>query len=501
MRVSTLFHTVRHLRARQIYGRVRFKPRVGVVDCGLRAAEYVWVQSIARKSARRGEDSFRFLNEERTVRGWNDAGVPKLWLYNLHYFECPEAELIERWIRENPVGQGNGWEPYPLSLRIANWIKWKWNGGALSREALKSLAVQAEYLAGSVEYHLLANHLFVNGKALLLAGLFFASPKADGWVRRGLEILREQVLEQVLADGGHFERSPMYHCLILEDLLDVIQAGERFPGGVGKSRVEEWREAAGRMLGWLEQMCHPDGQISFFNDAALGIAAEPEELREYAARVGVTAKRVALGESGYIRLENADTVVLFDAAPIGPDYQPGHAHADTLSIEVSRGGRRVLVNSGTSTYENCAERLRQRGTAAHNTVCLDGEDQSEVWSAFRVARRARPVDVRTDGCRWAEASHDGYRRLKQPVMHRRRVELRGSDVVVTDLLDGTGTHEIAVAFHCHPEAEAALRLDEKLTVIVEASTYHPGFNLAVSNKKIVGRWRGELPVTFESVLG
>ena len=82
-------------------------------------------------------------------------------------------------------------------------------------------------------------------------------------------------------------------------------------------------------------------------------------------------------------------LLVCDVAPIGPDHLPAHAHADTLSFELSFKGRRVFVNSGTSEYGLSAERQRQRGTAAHNTLVLDEENSSEVWAGFRVARRAR----------------------------------------------------------------------------------------------------------------
>nr|AIA14495.1 Unknown Function [uncultured bacterium] len=167
---------------------------------------------------------FRFLNAEREVltqADWNAAGVDKLWLYNLHYFDDLNAAdagarsawhraSIEKWIAENPPDTGNGWEPYTLSLRIVNWIKWALAGNALTPTALHSLAVQCRYLSRRLEYHLLGNHLFANAKALVFAGLFFEGPEADAWLRTGLDILRREVPEQVLPDGGHFERSPMY---------------------------------------------------------------------------------------------------------------------------------------------------------------------------------------------------------------------------------------------------------------------------------------------------
>jgi len=140
--------------------------------------------------------------------------------------------------------------------------------------------------------------------------------------------------------------------------------------------------------------------ISFFNDAALGIAANFAALAAYSERLRIVPSVMAtkgrcvhLADSGYVRLQQGNAAALLDVARIGPDYLPGHAHADTLSFELSLFGQRVVVNSGTSQYGLGAERLRQRGTAAHSTVEVDGSDSSEVWGGFRVARRARPFGL------------------------------------------------------------------------------------------------------------
>jgi len=415
-------------------------------------------------------------------------GTSRLAEYTRHYHGSPTAERIANWIAENPVGQGAGWEPYPLSLRIVNWIKWLLDGGKATAQAAESLAAQADYLSRRVEYHLLGNHVFANAKALVFAGTFFSE---DRWLRKGLRILAREVAEQILADGGHFERSPMYHCLVLEDVLDLTNLGRAYPG-----LLPDWSEPAGRMLGWLRLMLHQDGRISFFNDSTFGVAPEPTELFSYAKRLGVAPATVPLSESGYVRLEGGGTVVLFDAGEIGPDYQPGHAHADTLSFEVSHQGRRLLVNTGISTYEAGTERQRQRGTAAHNTVRVDGIDQSELWKSFRVGRRARPLDLKTDGRTWVEAAHDGYCRLKEPVIHRRRLELKTDRLVIIDRLEGEGRHLVECYYHLHPGRRADVRLDSRLTRSVEHTTFHPGFDRSVPNETIVGRWSGECPVTF-----
>ena len=180
-----------------------------------------------------GPRGFVFLNQPGQLDeiGWDGPQREKLWRYNQHYFDDLNAidaptrrawhtALVEDWVADNPPGHGIGWEPYPLSLRVVNWIKWSLAGTTLSPAALQSLAVQVRWLTDRLEIHLLGNHLFANAKALVFAGLFFQGKEADTWLKKGLRILERQVPEQILPDGGHFERSTMYHALALEDILD-----------------------------------------------------------------------------------------------------------------------------------------------------------------------------------------------------------------------------------------------------------------------------------------
>src|SRR5205823_3153302 len=164
-------------------------------------------------------------------------------------------------------------------------------------------------------------------KALLFAGSLFEGACAERWRARGLRILEQELPRQILSDGAHVERSPMYHSIVLEDVLDLCNLRRAFD-----VPLPNLSNFASQMLGWLERMIHPDGKISFFNDAAFGIALDPSALQAYAGRLGIPATAMVLGESGYVRLENDHVVVIFDAAQLGPDYQPGHGHADTLSF-------------------------------------------------------------------------------------------------------------------------------------------------------------------------
>lgn len=465
------------------------------------------------------ENSFIFLNETRSISSravWNDPSVEKLWLYNLHYFDDLNAanaatrrewhmQLIERWIAENPPGFGNGWEPYPSSLRIVNWIKFALNGGALTPRAIASLAVQIRCLNERLEFHLLGNHLLANAKALIFAGAFFEHDEAEAWLIRGLAVLRREIPEQILADGGHFERSPMYHSIILEDLLDIENIGNAY--GIN---ADVDAAITDKMRDWLSAMCHPDGEISFFNDAAFGVASSLAVLDGYLKRLQHREPKLAvdgvqrLEESGYIRLQRGLSVLLLDVAPVGPSYLPGHAHADTLSFEFSLHGCRVMVNSGTSCYGKGKKRQHQRGTVAHNTLMINGQDSSEVWGGFRVARRARVQSIsfaETMGFACVEATHDGYRRLPGKNLHRRRWKLNESVLSIED--EVTGRFDCAeIRFHLHPdvtvcearEHSVCLRLANGQTmevsvqggrVFLEQTQWNPFFGVSIPNLCLV----------------
>ena len=458
-----------------------------------------------------GPDTFRFLGVEQRIEraaDWNHSGWPKLWLYNAHYFDDLLAAdaairggwhrvLIARWLAENPPGHGNGWEPYPTSRRIVNWVQWALTGNELDEGTLHSLAVQARWLSRRLEHHLLGNHLWTNAKALVFAGAYFGGAEGERWLKRGIGLVGREIAEQVLPDGGHFERSPMYHSILLEDLLDLVQLARRYAVCIEGGTRADWANTAARMLEWACAMAHPDGEPAFFNDAAFGIAPSLPTLCDYAGRLGVSVPGNLdeglrrLLPSGYVRMANGPAVLLADVAPVGPDYMPGHAHADTLSFELSVGDCRVLVNSGTSTYEKDTERQRQRGTAAHNTVVVDGEDSSEVWAAFRVARRARVHDIsvaETGDRITLSASHDGYRRLPGRVTHRRQWELCRSGLMVTDMLEGRFERAEA-RFHFAPGTTLAWSV-EGGEGRVEPSTWHPRFGVSVPNEVLVVRLAG-----------
>jgi len=221
-RMMLYWHTVKYLRPAQITARIRFhraqpKPNLAPPP---RLSEGLgpWVAGARRAASLSGPGRFTFLSEAGSLveNGWDDPAKSKLWRYNQHYFDDLNAvnaemrrdwhyQLLNDWLTANPPSRGSGWEPYPISLRIVNWVKFALSGGELSAEARHSLAIQARYLTQKIEWHLLGNHLFANAKALVFAGLLFEGDEPDSWFRLGRDILLKELPEQILDDGGQFE--------------------------------------------------------------------------------------------------------------------------------------------------------------------------------------------------------------------------------------------------------------------------------------------------------
>lgn len=540
-RVARLLRTLRYLTAGQVFWRLRYRFPVREPlwrDPVLRARTGTWCDPIVRDpSVDPARGVATYLNATRAVASpsvWNDPSAPKLWLYHLHYFEDlaglyrrdgADAALhwAQRWIRENPPTAGNGWEPYPASRRVVAWIKAALDGMPFDDEALRSLARQVARVQARLEFHLLANHIFVNAKALVFAGAFFAGPDADRCLARGIALVERELDEQVLGDGGHCERSVMYHASFAEDVLDLVDLCQAYPAIASLARLEPvLRARAVRLLDWLVCMLCPDGTYPRFNDSTGEEAPSAGDILAYAARLGLApsvqgARELEhLKSSGFARAAADGWTALVDVGTPGPSYQPGHAHAGALSIELYDGARCIACGSGVSSYETGVVREFERSTRARWAVCVDGEDSSEVWASFRVGRRAIVRDVQVhaaDGVAVVQAWHDGYRHLLGSPRVDRRIEVSRGAVIVTDGVQGAGRHEVSGRVTLHPDlsvvelgpARAALRhrdgacyevsIEPAVGLVREPGWFAPEFGIRRPREVLAWRVDGPLPLT------
>lgn len=417
--------------------------------------------------------SFTFLNKQHTFEGaidWNIETHGKLWAYNLNYFEYLHQEgmtsdeglqLIREFVDAIEANK-EGLEPYPISLRGINWIKFLSQHDIQDKEIDASLYAQYQILLDNLEYHLLGNHLLENGCSLLFGAFYFQDQELYS---KAKEILSDELEEQVLSDGAHFERSTMYHCILLERLMDccnVVKGSQWFED---EELEELLRDKTELMLGWLRQLTVNSEQLKLplLNDAAGGIGPELSELFDYADRLGLQSKQVELGESGYRRYSTDTLDLICDVGNIGPDYQPGHAHSDTLSFVLYADGQPMIIDPGISTYENNDRRQLERSTEFHNTVQAEGMEQSEVWSAFRVGRRAK-VEVQAEDGGNLVASHDGY----QPwgVTHQRSWQVEKNSIRIEDRLEGGPNKTGSFNLHLDPKWGNEIQLTRKNRIAV-----------------------------------
>jgi uncharacterized heparinase superfamily protein len=328
---------------------------------------------------------------------------------------------------------------------------------------LKSIYLQSTFLEDNIEYHLRNNHIIENARALFIAGSFFNDKKSRRWQKKGLQILWKELRHQVHDDGGQFELSPMYHAVVLLNYIDVVLVLRSL-----NDNVPDWvTTRLGKMVRFLQLMQMPDNEIAFLNDSAQGVTASTSLIMQAFRKIDfltenfdsrATSKLTSLSESGYFIFQSSDgqNKCIFDCGKLGPDYQPGHGHCDALSFVWSHQGQRVIVDSGVDDYYRPDEwRAYYRSTRAHNTIEINGKEQSEIWGNFRVGRRAHPFGVQIhddDALPFVQGSHNGYFSLSEKVQHRRSIGLlREKFLIIFDEIIGEREHDIESFFHFHPD--------------------------------------------------
>lgn len=407
-----------------------------------------------------------------------DGDASPLWLFNLHYgeylipFICKGREEgskelilkgrdIFRSLAESFDRPGYGRAPYVISLQIVNLlIAWDALGHLKSHMNGKAegwfygdLYRKYKFLQNHMEKHLLANHYFENIKALLILAMTFGEEEK---VEEYLKLLNSELKEQILPDGMHYERSFMYHKLILEDLFRIVLASYDTPW---KEKVKELIfPVARKMCNFLDKMESDIPRTPLFNDAGDNVAKPAKNLLEAAAMLGIIDRRrdllkyqnnpatgFAFPHAGYYRQNKGIFSIIVDAGEVGPSYNPGHHQNDCLSFELFTKNRPVFVNSGCESYFGDF-RSYSRSTKAHNTFLIDDTEQSQCWSSHRVAKRMKNVSLTMDengfiGQFTDYAGHIG----------RRTLVFDGYRLTIKDECLSPGRHTITSYLHLAPQ--------------------------------------------------
>lgn len=487
---------------------------------------------------------YRFLNHQRELpdpidwrlQSWPEA--PHLWRFHLHYHDflldllgdCQEEprrvwEIVGQWIEANRLDDRrvllDAWHPYCISRRLPVWIA-AWLAApppeALNDEFLVSVYQQTRYLADHLEKDLGGNHLLENLRGLLIAACFLDCPESAEWRNRAAKLLQRELQQQILPHGEHFERSPMYHAAMLDAVLDLRDV----TAGLMPDLSRRCAEAAQQMAAFLGRILHPDQEIPLFSDSAFGETPPTATILKRAGAALPSSPPLPFSQSptpssttgDYWTFHDGGDFLIFDTGPVGPDHLPAHAHADLLGFEASLHGRRVFCDRGVFGYSDDAMRRYCRSSTAHNVLVIDGLDQCDLWSRFRMGYRGWPrekIDCgETAGFHWARASHNAYRRCGVPAVGRWLACRPGGCWICLDWADGRGRHELTSHLHLHPEIAVEplgddavrIRLPEAAYVLrfivpgavtIDQTWHCPGFGLRQQAPVIEWRASADLP--------
>jgi hypothetical protein len=359
------------------------------------------------------------------------------------------------------------------------------------RAALRSLASAGWTIQTNLTRT--GNHRIYEGLALFCLGTCLSGhSRATRWQTMGQRILEREIRHQVLDDGMNAELSTNYHLITGTNFLKAWVLGKT----TGNEFSDDFAQKLARMAVRADQLRARDGGFFALGDSDR-MAGSSREEREGCAfaelgrllktgnrnpEIGVNLQLMLNGLSledlsegfrpssggiyscgGYWIATPADGgALLFDAGLFGLPGASHHAHADSLSFEIHLSDCRFLVDPGGFSYVDGEARAFARSTLAHNTVTIDECDSSDVSGAFNFGRGARVKLIEKKELPRGiviTAEHDGYTRLKNPVIHRRAMFLMTDGpfvLLVADRITGRGQHRIEVAFHADENWEAVI---------------------------------------------
>jgi uncharacterized heparinase superfamily protein len=315
-------------------------------------------------------------------------------------------------------------------------------------------------------------------------------------------------------DGGHLERSALYHAHVLSDLWTLRALAHSRPAW-GDLFAESPSSLLAKMGAWLEAVVSMPGGVPVWGDSHIDVP----ELWDRLLQVGASATGVAprheveLRESGIYATAAGPFAVRANFGWPATKQSPAHAHADLLEVEVAYDGALLISDSGVPEYEAGPERTFYRSTRAHPTVEVDGRSQHELWGSFRMGRSGRVHDVKFSTARsWTrlEAWHDGYRFLPGSPRHLRTVTvaLDQDTVEVADEVTGRGTHDVALRWPLEPGVSLSMLSENCVAIACKTGTVHlecsgrweveagsraPRLGTRLDRPVIIARHRGALP--------
>jgi uncharacterized heparinase superfamily protein len=345
---------------------------------------------------------------------------------------------------------------------------------------------------------LLANHLLENAFALYIGGLITGQEK---FIKKGKKLLATELKEQVLNDGMHYERSPMYHLIILERLLDALNFAK-----VTKDELESLLQLYAIRMTGLAMNWQDLERIPMMQDSAHDIALTLPVILKY-SRILLAdeypSKPHKFQDSGYSILNSENFFLFANLGSIAPFYQPAHAHSDELSFELFYLNHPLIVDTGVSTYNKNEIRFKERSSYSHNCVSIKNKNLSDVWSGFRVGKR---TSVKSK----SKFNFIAATCKSELIEISRKFEMRSESLMLEDRVIVNNDDFVQGCLHIHPDLELQ-KLDacvfkasdilitistDKNEAWIEDYTYCRGFNKRIPAKKLVYSIQNQANVEF-----
>lgn len=462
--------------------------------------------------------SFNFLNQRKKLIipfSWNNKNWSRLWQFNLHYFDWSKdlinsliegkylkislysmGLLIDEWINSNPPLKGDGWHSYTISLRCRNWV---WIFRCIPELAtpkrIESLWEQFQWLYLNTESANGGNHLLENLISLLITSLQFDNEKSIQIYHWALKELRLELKEQILDDGGHFERSAAYHFLILDRLIELACVIE-----IIKNQRIKWLELSiYKMTIWSKKVRANNKILPPFNDSVKDICPDIEKVLNFAEcflygkfykfkdirmmllkhidldlnnfkfnKIKIPSmKLIDLPFTGWSILRlNKHWEFSFKNGISGPRYLPAHSHSDLLSFNLYYDSTPIFIETGTSIYESGEIRSFERSGKAHNVLQLaklnqkgkfDWVEPVQVWNSFRAARKSSLIIRKVEEINTNEfcllAGHNGFNSIGVDYKRKINLKLISKNLIKISISDFLNLKELVywrLCFHLGP---------------------------------------------------
>ena len=488
--IFVILRTIKRLKWVQIFN--RFSRKIPRIRFSLKNYQFLHQDIIApfpMNEITYIDNKFIFIGIEGSLDDLQS--LPVLWQYNFFYCDF----LLSKTISDNEKryliskissilkSSSIGRDPYPTSLRMVNMIKWLTfaDDHTLSSQIKNIIKLDYESLVNNIEYHLLGNHILANFKALIFHDIFFSHHKKNFNLNRWLKSYDQQLEEQILNDGGHFELSQMYHNIIMEDIIDILNIvhDKEF-----RALAERFSNILFRMIHWTNHLTNAVGNLFYANDCVDGVSKQISHLINYAKKIHKDlsnnllfehgANLITLADSGFSSIQADSFFLCVNHADVKASYIPGHFHADTLSFEISNERSKILCNPGLSTYAESDDRMFERGTLSHNCLSINNQNSSEVWKSFRVGSSADITSfssTQKNNITTIRASHNGYKNI----LHNRSWVLQNNSIIIYDEVFSSNLFNISINFLIHPNFKILEYKEKELTICFESKNYRLSF--------------------------